>query len=363
MAINSERPRRLMPLSLPAPFRAGKPVRPGQRQRSDGEPAWYYYRNGAAAKAGSWKDAARLSRNGHGFVWVVLERPSPEQLEDVATTFALHPLAVEDALHGRQRPKVETYDTALLVVMKTARYSATPRGSVVRGLVEIGEVLTFVGDGFVVTVRHGSTDPTVAAREALEADPTGLRRGPSAVLHAVADAIVDGYTRVCDELEYAVDDLEQLVFSREQVRDVDTIYGVKRDTIEMRRAVMPLERPLADLAREELPFVDEQTRAYFRDVEDHLARARQQIADFGDMLDSLLSARLAQLSIEENQDMRRMTAWAAVIAVPTAIAGIYGMNFSYMPELRWHYGYPAALAGIALVCGLLWLRFKKSGWL
>jgi len=230
-------------------------------------------------------------------------------------------------------------------------------------IVETGEVMVFLGDCFVVTVRHGEHGALKRVRARLQDDPDMLSRGPSAVLYAIADHVVDTYLDVADHIEADIDQIEEHAFSARRGRDPGLVYQVKRELLELRRAVNPLAQPLRVLAGTDLPEVDAKVREYFRDVEDHLTRVHETVAGYDELLASLLQANLAQLSITQNEDVRKITAWAAIIAVPTAIAGVYGMNFDYMPELTWRFGYPLVLAVIALTCVLLYRGFKRNGWL
>lgn len=300
-----------------------------------------------------------------GFVWVGLHSPDESDLAEVAERFGLHPLAVEDAIHAHQRPKLETYgDDQLFAVLKTVRYCPHTELTATTEVIEVGEVMAFLGRDFIVTVRHGDHTELSPLRARLEEDCRLLERGPSAVLHAVADHIVDGYLEAADALQDDVDVLEGSVFSnRSERRDVERIYLLKRELVELRKAVAPLDTPLRVLSGRELPLVDPVVREYFRDVDDHLMRARDHINSHEELLGSILQASLAQLSVAQNEDVRKITAWAAIIAVPTAVAGIYGMNFKYMPELEWRYGYAMALSVMFTACFLLYRGFRRNGWL
>jgi magnesium transporter len=291
------------------------------------------------------------------FVWLGLYAPDGQQLADVARAFELHPLAVEDAVNAHQRPKLERYDDSLFLVLKTLWYVDED------DQVETGEISLFVGHDFVITVRHGRGARLEAARHAVEADPAKLAQGPAAAVYAVADRVVDGYLSVLDELETDVDEVETSVFSAERTRDSARIYTLKRELAEVRRAVMPLREPIRGFATGMAPIVGPDMQPFFRDIVDHLNRA----ADLADGLESLLSsafeAHLAQISVQQNDDMRKISAGAALIVVPTFIAGVYGMNFDHMPELGWTIGYPLALLLMAGSVSGLWVFFKKSGWL
>jgi magnesium transporter len=293
-----------------------------------------------------------------GFVWIGLHDPSPEVVEAVGKRFELHPLAVEDAVNAHQRPKLEVFGDTLFLVLKTARHvnSAEP--------VEIGEVMVFAGRRFVVTVRHGEGSPLHDVRLDLEAHPDLLGIGPSSVLYAVADRIVDDYAEVLERLDIEVDAVEADVFSRFGANPTERIYKLKREVLEFKRAVAPLVAPMERLATDQagLP-IDPRTAPYFRDVNDHLIRDAERIAGLDELLTGVLQANFAQLTVRDNQDLRKISSWVAIAAVPTMIFGLYGMNFDHMPELRWQYGYPAVLLAVLLICVALHRVFKRSGWL
>jgi magnesium transporter len=293
-----------------------------------------------------------------GFVWIGLHDPSPAVVEAVGRHFELHPLAVEDAVHAHQRPKLEVYGDQLFVVMKTARYVDSEE------LVEIGEVMLFIGRHFVVSVRHGEGSPLHEVRLDLEAHPDLLGIGPSSVLYAVADRIVDDYATVIEGLAVDVDEVEAEVFSAVLSNPAERIYRLKREVIEFRRAAQPLIGPMQRLADHQtgLP-LDPRTGDYFRDVHDHLIRDLDRIAAFDELLSGVLHANLAQLSIRDNQDVRRISAWVAIIAVPTMVFGLYGMNFEHMPELGFRFGYPIVLVVTVVICVVLYHRFRRAGWL
>jgi magnesium transporter len=324
---------------------------------------WALYRDGFRVSVKSHDEAIRLARAEGGFVWIGLYEPKEGELAGIAEEFALHPLAVEDAVHAHQRPKLDIYRDSLFAVFKTVRYVPHAAVTETNEIVETGEVMVFLGDCFVVTVRHGEHGALKPVRDRLQADPDMLSRGPSAVLYAIADDVVDTYLQVAGSIEKDIEEIEELAFADQRGRDAGRVYQVKRELMELRRAVYPLAQPLRVLTGTELDVVDPKVRAYFRDVEDHLTRVHETVAGYDELLTSLLQANLAQLSIAQNEDMRRITAWAAIIAVPTAIAGIYGMNFEFMPELMWRFGYPAVLLLIVVVCVVLYRGFRRNGWL
>jgi magnesium transporter len=294
-----------------------------------------------------------------GFVWIGLHDPSPGVVEAVGEHFRLHPLAVEDAVHGHERAKLEVFggDT-LFVVLKTARYVDSDE------LIEIGEVMVFIGPRFVVSVRHGEGSPLHDVRLDLEAHPDLLSIGPSSVLYGIADRIIDDYVAVLDGIAVDVEEVEAEVFSGSLANPAERIYRLKREVLGFRRAASALVGPIQRLSSEEagLP-LDPRTGQYFRDVYDHLIRDVERIAGFDDLLTNALQANLAQVAIRDNRDMRRISAWVAIAVVPTMIFGLYGMNFEHMPELGWTFGYPAVLLLVVIICAVLYRKFKRTGWL
>jgi magnesium transporter len=311
-------------------------------------------RSGDAGPAEALAAAGRLRG---GFVWLGIHDPDPAEFDRVVADFGLHPLAVEDALHAHQRPKLERYGDTLFVVLKTARY-VDPRE-----VVDIGQVVLFVGPRFVVTVRHGAACGLTPVRARLEAAPELLRHGPSAVLHAVMDQVVDDYADVLRGVENDIDEIEQAVFSTVRRNHAERIFKLKREVLDFRRAVAPLADPLDLLQSGGIPGIEADIRPYFRDVNDHVVRVREQIEAFETLLTSALAANLAQVGVRQNEDMRKISAWVAILAVPTMIAGIYGMNFEHMPELETELGYPAVLAVMLVACGWLYRTFKRNDWL
>jgi magnesium transporter len=300
--------------------------------------------------------------NGDGsptkFVWIGLKQPSPEEFESVAQEFHLHELAVEDAIKAHQRPKLEVYGHTLFVVLKTACYIDSTED------VETGEILLFVGDGFIVSVRHGDASDLHGVRTRAEERGDLLRCGTSAVLHAIIDRVVDDYEPVLAGIEDDIEEVEQQVFSPSRSNVTERIYKLKREVLELHRATAPLAEPLNRLASGAYDdIVHDDIREYFRDVYDHVLRANETVDGFREMLNGILDANAAQVGVRQNDDMRKISAWVAIAAVPTALAGIYGMNFEHMPELHWRFGYPAAIVAMVLICLLLWRQFKRVGWL
>ncbi|MDR3082544.1 MAG: magnesium/cobalt transporter CorA [Streptomyces sp.] len=306
----------------------------------------------------------RVRKSGDGFVWLGLHEPTQQEFAGIAELFDLHPLAVEDAVEAHQRPKLERYEDTLFAVFKTVCYVEHKELTATSELVDTGELMVFTGPHFVVTVRHGRHGSLGPLREELEADPRQLAKGPAAVLHAIADYVVDEYLNVTDAVQEDIDQVETDVFAENGARlDPGRIYQLKRELLELKRAVAPLDRPVQELATRPIRGIAPEIQAYFRDVSDHLQRATDQIAAFDELLNSILQAHLAQVSVAQNEDMRKITAWASLIAVPTMVTGMYGMNFDHMPELRWKFGYPLVLVVIAVACLVLYRGFKRNGWL
>ncbi|MFI6351732.1 magnesium/cobalt transporter CorA [Streptomyces sp. NPDC050743] len=310
-------------------------------------------------------EAVRMVRKtGEGFVWLGLHEPTDREFAGIAELFDLHPLAVEDAVEAHQRPKLEHYGDTLFAVFKTVCYVEHEQLTATSEVVNTGEIMVFVGEDFVITVRHGRHGSLGPLREELEAHPYQLAKGPAAVLHAIADHVVDDYLNVTDAVQADIDQVETEVFSENGARlDPGRIYQMKRELLELKRAVVPLGRPVEDLATRPIRVVAPEIQAYFRDVLDHLIRAKEQIAAFDELLNSILQAHLAQVTVAQNEDMRKITAWAAVIAVPTMVCGVYGMNFDHMPELHWRFGYPLVMAVMATACLVLYRGFRRNGWL
>jgi magnesium transporter len=301
-------------------------------------------------------DAFEACRDPDCFGWIGLYEPSEEEFESVRREFDLHELAIEDAIQAHQRPKLEVYGDSVLVVLKTARYFDDQDD------VELGEILAFVGDGFIITVRHGET-ALHDVRLRVEERPDLLRHGPGAALYAIIDKVVDDYGDVIADLEADIRQVEADVFSQSSGNPAERIYKLKREVLELYGAVAPLVEPIEHLERGHLGFIHDDLRPYFRDVKDHLIRFVRDIEGFRELLTSVLAANLTRISVRQNEDVRKISAWAAIIAVPTLITGIYGMNFEHMPELSWRVGYPFVLALMATACLLLYRAFKRAGWL
>ncbi len=297
------------------------------------------------------------------FVWVGLHEPDERQMQAVAETFDLHELSVEDAVHAHQRPKLERYDETLILVLKTVNYVLHESAALPRQIVETGEIMIFVGRNFVVTVRHGEHSGLSDVRKRMDADPEHMRLGPFAVMHAIADYVVDRYVEVTNLMESDIDAIEEVAFAPDTRTDVEPIYQIKREVVELRRAVAPLSVPFQRMQSDYKDLISKEVRRYLRDVADHHARAGEQIASYDETLVSLVQAALARVGMQQNTDMRKMSAWAGIIAIPTMIAGIYGMNFDHMPALHWTFSYPVVLAAMAAVSMLLYRAFRRNGWL
>jgi magnesium transporter len=321
----------------------------------------------------SLEKAGDVARKTSGFVWIGLQQPSAQEIATVAKEFALPPLALEDAVKAHQRPKLDVYDDMLFVVLKPVRYVDHDE------VVDVAEIAIFLGPNFVVTVRHGESDVLRRVRAELDAGSSKLHQhGPTGLLYRTADLVVDGYEEAIEFINEDVDEIETQVFgSADAVDHSERIYKLKREIAEFRRAVLPLAAPLQRLSESSVPGVDPSAAPYFRDVHDHVMRAADAIEGHDRLLSDVLQADLArvtarqselavrqtEISVRQNEDMRKISAWAAIALVPTAIAGVYGMNFRNMPELRWHYGYFLVLGVIGTACFVLYRQFRRNRWL
>ncbi|MEE7475136.1 magnesium/cobalt transporter CorA [Methylobacterium hispanicum] len=301
-------------------------------------------------QAGDW-----ARKDGH-LVWIGLYEPSAELLSEIQDQFGLHPLAIEDAQNAHQRPKLERYGDCLFVVARTAQ--------LVQGRIALGETQLFVGRGFVVTVRHGASVSYASAREKAEACPELLAHGEDYILHTVLDFIVDNYAPVMESVLAEVEAIEDRILRRElMTAEVERLYQLRRDLLRLRSAVVPLVEVCRKLEHGDLVAIDEEMQPLFRDVSDHLRGVQDEIDAMREVLAFAFEASLQLGQAQQTVITRRLAAWAAILAVPTAIAGIYGMNFEYMPELKWRYGYFMVLGLIFSACAILYWRFRRSGWL
>ena len=292
------------------------------------------------------------------FLWIGLFEPSRELLHEVQAEFSLHELAVEDAFKAHQRSKLEQYGDSLFVVLRTAHRDDST------GELDFGETHLFVGRNYVVSVRHGSMRSHLGLRARVEAMPEKLALGPGFVLYALMDFIVDQYFPILDAMEESFEALEEAIFNENCSRDTSHhIYHLKRDVIQVKHAILPMSDICNRLAKFDLDLVPESINPYLRDVQDHVMRLNERIDNLRELLTATLDANLSMLSEQYTVQMRRLAAWAALIAVPTMIAGVYGMNFQHMPELGWVWGYPMAVGLMVGVCGFMYWRFKKTDWL
>jgi len=341
------------------------PAPPGPRKCTDDVVVdCALYENGVRIATLPPREALKAAGDRPGrFTWIGLRQPEAEHLTEIAEAFDLHPLAVEDAVKAHQRPKLEQYGTTLFLVLKTVVFVDHEKLTATSDVVDTGEIMIFLGAEFVVVVRHGNAPDLARVRRNLEAQPDLLAQGPSIVLHAIADQVVDDYLEVADAVELDVEQMESDVFSAGHGDDAERIYQLKRELLEFKRAVVPMARPLQRLAEEPQPGVGPEVARYLRDVSDHLAQVRERLSGYSELVDGLLSANLSQLAVQQNVDMRKISAGAAVLAIPTMIAGFYGMNFEHMPELKWTYGYPLMLAFTAGVSYAVYRAFRRYGWL
>ncbi len=309
-----------------------------------------------AAEPASLDETYEACRSREGVAWIGLYRPTAEEFESVAEEFELHPLAVEDALDAHQRPKLERYGETLFVVLKPARYL----DDVER--VEFGEIHIFLGENFAITVRHGEAPDVGMVRQSLEADPELLRRGPEAILHAIMDRVVDDYGPVVGGLENDIQEIEAEVFGG-NANVSRRVYELSREVIQFQRATQPLKEVLSQLLRGEAIGVDDEVRRYLRDVQDHVLQVTERLAGFRELLQNILSVNLTMVSLSQNEQVKKISAWAAILFAPTLVGTVYGMNFDRMPELHWAFGYPFALLLMLLISVSLYLSFRRSGWM
>ncbi|HKH40564.1 MAG TPA: magnesium/cobalt transporter CorA [Solirubrobacterales bacterium] len=320
-----------------------------------------HYKDGARQheEALTPERAAELRRDaGSGeFVWIGIHEPEPGDLDRLAELFGLHELAVEDAQHAHQRPKIEDYGEDFFIVLKTAHYHED------REEVHFGEIHIFAGPGYVITVRHGPGSELATARQRLEARPDLLRLGAASAIWAILDKVVDDYIPVVNAIEDDIEEVEKDVFNDDVPAPTARIYNLKREVIEFHRAVWPLLRPLEDLEAGRYERVRGELRSYFRDVADHARRVDEQVSAQRELLTSVLQANLALVSVNQNVVVKKISAVAGIVAVPTFIASVYGMNFDNMPELHWHYGYALVLGLMAICVVALVSFFRRIDWI
>jgi magnesium transporter len=302
-------------------------------------------------------DLVDIARRDGGFVWLGLAEPTESEFNMVIGELNFHPLAIEDAINAKQRPKIEDYDGLTFFVIKTVFFDKAKQA------ITTGELICFISDHFIVIVRHGEGHPLTTVRHDLEQKPELLKLGPFAVLHAVADRIIDGYINIATALEEEVVGVENKVFSGKRKTFSQEIYFLKREIIEFKHAIEPLIIPLNKLTSESIPLLPTDIRPFFRDTLDHLTQACDHATGLDSLITSVLQADLAHIQVQQNTDVRRISAWVALASGPTMIAGIYGMNFEHMPELGTKYGYFVILGVMVCLTGFLVRSFRKSGWL
>lgn len=300
--------------------------------------------------AGAW-----AQRPGH-VVWIGLFEPSPELLHRVQAQFNLHPLAIEDAAKAHQQPKIEQYGESLFIVARTAQ--------MLQGRIAFGETHLFVGKGYVVSVRHGASVSYAKVRERCESCPTVLSHGEDYILYAILDFVVDNYAPVLEAINEEVETIEDSILKKElDHADIDRLYLLRRDLLRLRNAAVPLLDVCQRLAHAEVLPVDPPMQPHFRDVTDHVRRVKEEIDTLREVLAFAFEASLMTGQMSQTGITRQLASWAAILAVPTAVAGIYGMNFKHMPELQWEYGYFVVVAAIVTICATLFMRFRKNRWL
>jgi magnesium transporter len=318
--------------------------------------AAYVYKDGVRIREAHLDEDDALATGPGEFVWIGLYEPNEAELARLQARFKLHPLAIEDALNAHQRPKAEVYGRELFVVARTAQ--------LVEAQIAYGETAIFVGQGHLITVRHGSARAHTELRAQLEASPTLLAKGSDYVLHAVLDFVVDGYLPIIQALEDEVLDIERRTLEAFLSHaEVKRLFHVRRDLIRFKRVLSPMAEVCGRLEHLDTPCLDDDVRPYFRDVLDHTQKVEGMVDALREVITSVFEAASLLEQQRQSAITRKLAAWAAILAVPTAVAGIYGMNFEHMPELRWAWGYPAVMVGIAGVIGWLYWRFKKNGWL
>ncbi|WP_333716938.1 magnesium and cobalt transport protein CorA [Gordonia sp. (in: high G+C Gram-positive bacteria)] len=310
------------------------------------------------------KALEKVRKDRNGFVWLGLHAPDAKQMQDVGELFGLHELAIEDAIHAHQRPKLEVYDDIQFLILRTVKYVEHESIDQASEVVETGEIMIFTGPDFVITVRHGDHTHLSGVRHRLEERPELLALGPMAALHAIADRVVDSYLAVAEKMDADVEAIEDEVFAlnRRRVR-IEPVYMLKREVLELRRAVAPLTGPLIALTSPDRRGVPTEIRRYLGDVADHLAMVIEQIVEHDQVLSSLLDAATAKVGIQQNTDMRKISAWVAIGAVPTMIAGIFGMNFEHMPATSHVWAFYSLLAFLAVICVGLFAVFRHHRWL
>jgi magnesium transporter len=299
-----------------------------------------------------------ILKNPDQFVWVGLHEPGEEMLQLVQKEFSLHDLAIEDAHNAHQRPKIETYGDTLFIVLRTVQMNKA------LNQIDFGETHFFVGSNFLINVRHGSSISYAEVRNRCESTPHLLRKGQGFALYAVMDSIVDQYFPVVEALEEDLQEIEDKIFKEKPSRETtENIYNLKRKLLDIKHAVSPLIDICNRLMRFDIKLISEETQPYFRDIYDHAVRINEMVDGVRELLNTALEANFSLISISQSEVAKKFAGWAAIIAVPTMVAGFYGMNFKFMPELNWQYGYPVVVAATILLCLFIYSRFHKAGWL
>jgi magnesium transporter len=300
--------------------------------------------------------ACEAAQEDGAFVWVGLFEPTDDEFEAIRREFDLHPLAVEDSLKPHQRPKLERYGDCIFIVLHTAQLAGDD--------IDFGETHVFAGPRYVVTVRHGASLSYAPVRGRCESTPHLLRKGPAFSLYAIMDFVVDNYFPIVEAFEQRLEDLEEAIFAGTAKREAtETIYVLKRNLMRMRRAVSPLLEVCNHLMRYDVKLIPREMYPYLRDVQDHVIRISEDIDNMREMLGTALNANISLLSVGQSEVTRKLAGWGAILAIPTMVGGIYGMNFDYMPELHWTFGYPLVLAAMALACFIVYRRLKRAGWI
>lgn len=307
---------------------------------------------------------AQVRANGQGFVWLGLHSPDDEQMTAVGELFGLHELVVEDAVNAHQRPKLEIYDETQFLVLRTVKYVEHESMEMASEVVETGEIMIFVGPDFVITVRHGDHTHLSGLRRRLESRPERLTLGPTAVMHAIADLVVDSYVAVTERMETDVLAIESDIFgNQKRWLNIEPVYLLRREVLEMRRAVVPLTTPMTSLTTSENRLLPKEIRRQFRDVADHLTTVVDRIVEYDELLSSLIESAAAKVGIQQNSDMRKISSWVAIGAIPTMVAGLYGMNFDILPGMHDNQGFWWVCLFLLVVCGTLWYVFRRHHWL
>jgi magnesium transporter len=311
-----------------------------------------------AVECTSLEETYEAHRKEGGVAWIDLYKPDEEEFSSVAEEFGLHPLAVGDAIEAHQRPKLERYGKTLFIVLKPANYLDESE------TVEFSEAHVFMGEDFVITVRHGGKPDLDEARQRLEGDPELLHRGPEAILHVILDQIVDDYGPVVEGLGRDIEELETEIFGGNPGGISRRIYELSRQVLEFQRATKPLSGALQSLIEgDDEHEIDPEVKSYLRHIHGHVLQVTEQVDSFHDLLSNILIVNLTLVSVGQADQSKKISAWAAILIIPTIISGIYGMNFEYLPELTWVFGYPLALTLIVLISGTLYAVFKRAGWM